>query len=123
MRSIFPKDFPGTAEKLVEAQINLHILKKALQSPTAATNLACFMEGLAITKLVLVENGLLNIKRKPSKGNATSKSSKKSKMSIDDADSHSLPTGFDFADIRAHKIFDETAPWLQIIADEWSLKL
>ena len=76
MRSIFPKDFPGTAEKLVEAQINLHILKKALQSPTAATNLACFMEGLAITKLVLVENGLLNIERKPSKANATSKSSK-----------------------------------------------
>ena len=61
MRSIFPKDFPGTAEKLVEAQINLDILKKALRSPTAATTLACFMEGPAITKLVLVENGLLNI--------------------------------------------------------------
>ena len=44
-------------------------------------------------------------------------------MSIDDTDSQSLSTGFDFADIRAHKIFDEAAPWLQIIADEWSLKL
>ena len=79
----------------------------------------------AITKLVLVENGLLNIKLKPSKGNANSeaKLSKKSKMHIDDTDSHSLPTGFDFADIRAHQIFDEAAPWLKIIANEWSLKL
>ena len=44
-------------------------------------------------------------------------------MHIDDTDSHSLPTSFDFADIRAHQIFDEAAPWLAIIANEWSLKL